>query len=74
MTAAEIQYDTISDSKYHWKASNWRIRQLKGLRETITSGSIKDTTIMMEPTDLVFQKDNKKLLQVHNLKNILANK
>lgn len=56
MTASEIQYDTISDSKYHWKARNWRIRQLKGMRETITSGSVKDTTIMMEPTDLVFSK------------------
>lgn len=56
LTAAEIQYDTISDTKYHWKVSNWRIRQLKGLRETITSGVSKDTTIMMEPTDLVFSK------------------
>ena len=56
MTASEIQYDTISDSKYHWKARNWRIRQLKGMRETITSGSVKDTTIMMEPTDLVCSK------------------
>lgn len=56
LTAAEIHYDTISDTKYHWKVSNWRIRQLKGLRETITSGASKDTTIMMEPTDLVFSK------------------
>lgn len=56
LTAVEIQYDTISDTKYHWKVSNWRIRQLKGLRETITSGASKDTTIMMEPTDLVFSK------------------
>lgn len=24
MTAMEIQYDTISDSKYHWKARNWK--------------------------------------------------
>lgn len=56
LTAAEIQYDTISDTKYHWKVNNWRIRQLKGLRETITSGASKDTTIMMEPTDLVFSK------------------
>ncbi|MDO4159649.1 MAG: LptF/LptG family permease [Prevotellaceae bacterium] len=56
MTASEIQYDTISDTKYHWKASRWRIRELKGLREIITSGSKKDTVIMMEPTDLVFSK------------------
>lgn len=56
MTASEIQYDTISDAKYHWKARNWRIRRLKGLKEQITSGVSKDTVIMMEPTDLVFSK------------------
>lgn len=56
MTAMEIQYDTISDSKYHWKASNWKIRKLKGLKEHITSGAIKDTLILMEPTDLVYSK------------------
>ncbi len=56
MTASEVQYDTISDSKYHWKVRNWRIRELKGLREIITSGAVKDTLIMMEPTDLVFSK------------------
>lgn len=56
MTASEIQYDTISDAKYHWKATSWRIRQLKGLKEHITSGMSKDTVIMMEPTDLVFSK------------------
>lgn len=54
MTALQIQYDTISDSKYHWKATNWKVRTLKGLREHITSGDIKDTVILMEPTDLVY--------------------
>lgn len=56
MTATEIQYDTISESKNHWTAYNWRIRQLKGLREDITHGMKKDTMIMMEPTDLVYSK------------------
>ena len=59
MTAQEIQYDTISDSKYHWKASQWRIRELRGLREKITNGAKLDTLIMMEPTDLVFSKGQK---------------
>ncbi len=54
MTALQIQYDTISDSKYHWKATNWKVRTLKGMREHITSGDIKDTVILMEPTDLVY--------------------
>ena len=56
MTASEIQYDTISDSKYHWKAMDWKIRQLRGLREKITSGTTKDTVLQMEPTDLVYSK------------------
>ena len=56
MTAWEIQYDTISDSKYHWKAMNYSIRNLKGYRERITKGSEIDTLITMEPTDLVFSK------------------
>ena len=56
MTATEIQYDTISESKYHWKARNWKIRSLHGLREKITSGTVIDTIIQMEPTDLVYSK------------------
>ncbi len=56
MTASEIQYDTISDSKNHWTAYNWTIRDLKGLREDITRGAKRDTTILMEPTDLVYSK------------------
>lgn len=56
MTASEIQYDTIADSKYHWKANNWKIRTLKGLRETITSGAVKDTMLLMEPADLIYSK------------------
>lgn len=41
MTAMEVQYDTISDSKYHWTATNWKIRELRGLREHITQGAKK---------------------------------
>lgn len=55
-TAMEIQYDTISDSKYHWTASSWKCRELRGLREHITHGLKKDTVIHMEPTDLVYSK------------------
>lgn len=72
MTASEIQYDTISDSKFHWKASNWRIRQLRGLRETITSGTVKDTVIMMEPTDLVFSKGQQETFTSPQLKEYIS--
>lgn len=72
MTASEIQYDTISDSKYHWTASNWKIRQLKGLREHITSGIKKDTVILMEPTDLVYSKGQQETFTSPELKDYIS--
>ena len=56
LNANVIQYDTISDSRYHWKARNYKIRTLKGMREQITTGVELDTMIQMEPMDLVFSK------------------
>ena len=56
MTAMELQYDTVADTKYHWKVSNWKIRTRRGLKEHIQSGALKDTVLLMEPTDLVYSK------------------
>lgn len=56
MTASVIRYDSISDTRYHWKAQNYKIRTLKGLREEIQSGEVIDTLIQMEPMDLVYSK------------------
>ena len=56
MTAMEIQYDTVADTKFHWRLSNWKTRTLKGLKEHIQSGASKDTVLLMEPTDLVYSK------------------
>lgn len=72
LTAMEAQYDTISDSKYHWKLSNWKIRQLKGLREHITSGSQKDSLIQMEPTDLVYSKGQQETFTSPELKDYIS--
>ncbi len=56
MNASVVQYDTIAEERYHWKARNYKIRTLKGMREQITSGHEIDTLIQMEPMDLVFSK------------------
>jgi lipopolysaccharide export system permease protein len=72
MTGMEIQYDTISDSKYHWSVSNWKIRQLKGLREHITSGAKLDTLIQMEPTDLVYSKGQQETFTSPELKDYIS--
>ena len=47
LTAMEVQYDTISDSKYHWKIRNWKVRKLQGMKEHITSGAENDPLIRM---------------------------
>jgi lipopolysaccharide export system permease protein len=72
MTATEIQYDTISDSKYHWKAMNWKIRKLKGLKEQIESGGTKDTLILMEPTDLVYSKGQQETFTSPELRDYIS--
>lgn len=61
-TANVIQYDTISDERYHWRAMNYKIRTLKGLREQIESGTEMDTVIAMEPMDLVFSTGQQETL------------
>lgn len=72
LTAMEVQYDTISDSKYHWKLSSWKLRQLKGLREHITSGAQKDSLIQMEPTDLVYSKGQQETFTSPELKDYIS--
>ena len=72
MTATQIQYDTISDSKYHWVARNWKIRELKGLTEKVTTGTECDTTIMMEPTDLVYSKGQQETFTSPQLKEYIS--
>ena len=56
LTATELQYDTIADSKFHWRLTNWKERKFHGLTEDIKRGSTMDTVVMMEPTDLVYSK------------------
>ncbi len=68
LTATEVQYDTISDTKYNWKVYNWKIMTLKGLKEHIVSGMEKDTVIHMEPTDLVYSKGQQETLTSPQLK------
>jgi lipopolysaccharide export system permease protein len=68
MTANVVRYDTISDSRYHWKAINYKIRDMRGMREKISSGMEMDTVIMMEPMDLVFSKGQQETFTSPELK------
>ena len=49
LTAQTITYD----SAYQWHVNNYVIRDLDGMRETITKGSRLDTTITVTPADFL---------------------
>ena len=72
MTASSIQYDTISDSKYHWKAFNWKVREMRSLKEKVTTGTNLDTLILMEPTDLVYSKGQQETFTSPELKEYIS--
>ena len=64
--------NNIADSKYHWKAMGWKIREMKGMREYIKSGSSIDTLIQMEPMDLVFSKGQQETFTSPQLKEYIS--
>lgn len=72
LTAMEAQYDTISDVKNHWSLRQWKIREMRSLKEKITSGAKCDTIIMMEPTDLVYSKGQQETFTNGELKRYIS--
>ena len=62
LTASSIQYDTLSSRPYHWKIHDYQIRSLHGMREKITEGAEADTTIMMEPADFMYSRDQQETM------------
>lgn len=68
LTASTIKYDTLADEQYHWKISNYTIREMKGMRERITSGSKLDSLITMEPADFLETRNQQEILTNPELK------
>ena len=60
------------ENRYHWKAMNYKIRTLKGLREEIQSGDVIDTLIQMEPMDLVFSSGQQETLTSSELRQYIT--
>jgi len=50
MMADRIVWDSV---KSKWSIENYTVREIKGLKETMTSGMKKDTTLDMRPVDFV---------------------
>lgn len=49
LTAKSIKYDTL----YHWQVIDYMIRDFDGMHEYISSGSRKDTTLTIVPSDFL---------------------
>jgi len=68
LQAMTIQYDTLSEEPYHWILTNYQTRDLKGMRELLSSGYRKDTIIKMEPQDFLITRDQQETLTTPKLK------
>ncbi len=71
MQAYSIQYDTLSMEPYHWVVNGYQCRELKGMREYITSGGKRDTIIKMEPQDFLITNDMEQTLTTPDLSNYI---
>jgi len=72
LQAAMIQYDTLSEEPNHWIIKNYTERDLKGMREVITSGGRIDSVINMQPQDLLIQKGQQQTLTNPQLEEYIA--
>lgn len=68
LTAYTIQYDTLSETRYHWKLYNYNIREMKGMTEKITSGNELDSIINMEPSDIFYTKNQQETMTMSEIK------
>ena len=72
LTAQQVQYDTLSDHKYHWTLRAVQIRQFNGLREKITYRETLDSTIAIEPADLVNTRNQQETMTSPELRRYIA--
>lgn len=66
LTAQSITYDSTRQN--HWKIHDYMIREMKGLKEKIKSGSEKDMILDMEPSDFLIMNKQEETLSSPQLK------
>ena len=66
LTARSITYDT--STVHRWIIRDYMIREMKGMKETITKGTRADTTLFMEPADFLIMKNQQEMLTSPQLK------
>ncbi len=60
LTAKSITYDTTTVHK--WTVKDYMIREMDGMKESISKGSRIDTTLFMEPADFLIMKNQQEML------------
>ncbi len=68
LTARTVEYDTLSDVRYHWTLKNVTIRDLRGMKEEITYHTKIDSIIVMEPRDFLFIRNQQETMTNSELK------
>ena len=66
LTARSITYDT--SAVHRWIIRDYMIREMKGMKETITKGTRADTTLFREPADFLIMKNQQEMLTSPQLK------
>lgn len=67
LTAQTIQYDTFSSRRFSWTIRQYKIRSLQGMREKLESGARLDTTIVMEPKDFFYVRNQQETMTLPEL-------
>ena len=64
MTAETIKYDSVG----LWTVRNYTIRHFKGLKETMTKGTVIDTLLNIDPRDFLISKNDEQTMTSPELK------
>ena len=70
LTARSATYDTASVHK--WTLKNYMIREMDGIKETITKGDRLDSIIKMEPQDFLIMKGQQQTMTSPELKEYIT--
>ena len=71
LTARRITYDTAAT--HRWIIKDYMIREMKGMRETITRGDRLDSVINMEPQDFLITRGQQETMTSRQLRQYIDN-
>ena len=71
LTAQQLQYDTLSNHKYHWTLRSVQIRTFNGMREKVAYHESLDSTIVVEPADLVNTRNQQETMTSPELRHYI---